>query len=65
MLTECHNTILSPTVIKLQWLFLPSVLHFKKEAFGNSLAVQWLGPRALTAGAGVQSLVRELRSCKL
>ena len=31
---------------------------------GNSLAVQWLGLHAFTAGAQVQSLVRELRSCK-
>ena len=32
---------------------------------GNSLAVQWLGLRAFIARAQVQSLVRELRSCKL
>ena len=32
---------------------------------GNSLAVQWLGLGTFTAGAQVQSLVRELRSCKL
>ena len=31
---------------------------------GNSLAVQWLGLGAFTAVAQVQSLVRELRSCK-
>ena len=31
---------------------------------GNSLVVQWLGLGAFTAGPGVQSLVRELRSCK-
>ena len=31
---------------------------------GNSLAVQWLGLGAVTAGPGVQSLVRELRSRK-
>ena len=32
---------------------------------GNSLSVQWLGLSAFTAVAQVQSLVRELRSCKL
>jgi len=32
---------------------------------GNSLAGQWLGLSAFTAGAGVQSLVRELRFHKL
>ena len=31
---------------------------------GNSLAVQWLGLCASTAGAQVRSLVGELRSCK-
>ena len=31
---------------------------------GNSLVVQWLGLIAFTAGARVQSLLRELRSCK-
>ena len=31
---------------------------------GNSLVVQWLGLSALTAGAQVQSLLGELRSCK-
>ena len=33
------------------------------QNLGNSLAVQWLGLGALTARAGVQSLVGELRSC--
>ena len=32
---------------------------------GNSLVVQWLGLGAFTVMAQVQSLVRELRSCKL
>ena len=32
---------------------------------GNPLVVQWLGLSAFTAMARVQSLVRELRSCKL
>ena len=32
---------------------------------GNSLAVQWLGLGAFIAMAWLQSLVRELRSCKL
>ena len=36
----------------------------KKYNIGNSLAVQWLGLRALTAEGWVQSLVRELRSHK-
>jgi len=31
---------------------------------GNSLGFQWLGPRALTAGAQVQSLVGELKKKK-
>ena len=34
----------------------------KTHLLGNSLAVQWLGPGAFTAGAQVQSLVGELRS---
>ena len=35
-----------------------------KNPHPNSLAVQWLGLLAFTARAWVQSLVRELRSCK-
>ena len=31
---------------------------------GNSLAVLWLGPGAFTARTQIQSLVRDLRSCK-
>jgi len=31
------------------------------KCHGTSLAVQWLGLRAFTVGAWVQSLVRELR----
>ena len=38
--------------------------HLKYDTNGNSLAVQWLGLGAFTAGAWVQSLVKELRSCK-
>ena len=34
----------------------------KTETVGNSLAVQWLGLSAFSAGVQVQSLVRELRS---
>ena len=33
--------------------------------FGNSLAAQWLGLSTFTAMAWAQSLVGELRSCKL
>lgn len=29
------------------------------------MVVQWLGPSAFTSGAQVQSLVEELRPCKL
>ena len=36
----------------------------RKEQFRDSLAVQWLGLGAFTAGARVQSLVGKLRSCK-
>ena len=36
----------------------------KRSLEGNSLVVQWLGLWAFTARAQVQSLVRELRSCK-
>ena len=36
----------------------------KKQMHGNSLAVQWLGLRALTVGVWVQSLVGELRPHK-
>ena len=35
-----------------------------REVQENSLAVQWLGLRAFTARAWVQSPVRELTSCK-
>ena len=37
----------------------------KTHHFVNSLAVQWLGLSASTAKAGVQAMVRELRSHKL
>ena len=40
-------------------------VHITKVAPGNLLVVQWLELRALTAGAWIQSLVRELRSCKM
>ena len=36
----------------------------KNKLLGNSLAVQWLGLGTFTARTWVQSLVRELRSCK-
>ena len=36
--------------------------HTLKILFGTSLAVQWLRLWASTAGAQVQSLVRELRA---
>ena len=39
--------------------------HIKNLCLGNSLAVQSLGRGAFTAVAWVQSLVGELRSCKL
>ena len=32
---------------------------------GTSLAIQWLGPQTFTAKGRVQSLVGELRACKL
>ena len=40
---------------------VPFRVSYKKKK-GNSLVVQWLGLCAFTAGAQVQSLVRELRS---
>ena len=43
--------------------FVCLITFLKNE--GKSLAIQWLGLSASTAGAWVQSLVRELRSCKL
>ena len=39
--------------------------YVKTTSPRNSLEVQWLGLSAFTAGAQVQSLVRELRSHKL
>ena len=39
-------------------------VYASKQKPGNSLAVQWLGLHALTAGAGVCSLVGELGSRK-
>lgn len=44
--------------------FLTLVL-ITKVAPGNCVVVQWLVLSALTAGARIQSLIRELRSCKL
>ena len=41
------------------------IVSSAKGAGGSSLAVQWLGLGAFTAGAWVQSLIRELRSCKM
>ena len=40
-------------------------LPYSQEFGRNSLVVQWLGLSAFTAVVWVQSLVRELRSCKL
>ena len=37
----------------------------KEHPKENSLVLQWLGLSAFTAQAWVQSLVRELRSCRL
>ena len=37
---------------------------FSKEDVGNSLAVQWLGLGAFSAGTQVRSLVGELKSHK-
>ena len=45
--------------VSIIWIF--SVVY-KVNHLGNSLAVQWLGLNAFTAGAWVQSLVGELRS---
>ena len=43
----------------------PGALLLISAAAGNFLAIQGLGPYAFTAARGaVQSLVRELRSCK-
>lgn len=39
--------------------------EMKITFLGNSLEVQWLGLGAFTAVVQVQSLVKELRSCKL
>ena len=38
--------------------------NIKKNKTGNSLVIQGLGLSTFTAGARVQSLVRELRSCQ-
>ena len=52
-------------------LFLTLSTHFQSKIINlikktqNSLAVQWLGHSAFTAGAQVPSLVGELRSQKL
>ena len=47
----------------MQSSFVPRVKG--RETYGTSLVVQRLGLHALTAVAQVQSLVRELKSCKL
>ena len=39
-------------------------LFIRRSWLGNSLVVQWLGLHTVTAGAWVQGLVGELRSCK-
>ena len=49
----------------LNSLTMPThVSCLKNYIEGSSLVVQWLGFGAFTAVARVQSLVRELRSCK-
>ena len=40
------------------------LVTYNEKGLGNSLVVQWLGLHTSTAGARVQSLVRELRSHK-
>ena len=42
-----------------------TLVHITKAAPGNSMVVQWLALSALTAEAQIQSLIGELRSCKL
>ena len=39
-------------------------MWYKEECPGNSLTVHWLGLGTFIAGAWVQPLLRELRSCK-
>ena len=46
------------------WFRRRGPLPAQEWLLGNSLAVQWLGLGAFTAGAQVQSLVGKLRSCK-
>ena len=52
-------------IASLVWFISVEEPINKRCVFGNSLAVQWLGLRALSAGARVQSLVGELKSYKL
>ena len=52
-----HTMLISAFSLKM-------TVNCKIKRTGNSLAVQWLGLRAFTAVAWVQSLVRELRSHK-
>ena len=52
--------------LTLNWWILTTVSGvLNNVGSGNSLVVQWLGLGTVTARAWVQSLVRELRSCKL
>ena len=44
--------------------FLSCKIYSKYKILGNSLMAQWLGLSAFIAGARVQSLVGEIRSCK-
>ena len=51
--------------ILFSWSLLSPFYRLRKlKLRGNSLVVQWLGLSTFTAGAQVQSLVGELRSCK-
>ena len=61
------NYALSPENCKLKYISANKQDWWRsveKQALGSSLVVQWLGLGTFTVVAWVQSLVRELRSCK-
>ena len=68
----CFRSKQNDTVVKNEefysayylWLSLYGRITTNLKISGNSLAVQWLGLGAFTAGVQVQSLIRELRSRK-
>ena len=59
---EVYKAIWKYLICNILWSH--EKVDLKQNGTGNFLAVQWLGLGTFTSVAQVQSLVRELRSCK-